>query len=90
MINERQVVKLKNLDVKDIDIRKLNNAGENFLTESEVIEHMIKLRLEYLENSELEKALDILEQDFNILNQSKPYQNRNSLYKRLYVDIEEK
>lgn len=51
---------------------------------------MIKLRLEYLENSELEKALDILEQDFNILNQSKPYQNRNSLYKRLYVDIEEK
>ena len=33
-MNENQVVKLTNLDVKDIDIRKLNNAGENFLTES--------------------------------------------------------
>lgn len=51
---------------------------------------MIKLRLEYLENSELEKALDTLEQDFNILSKSKAYQNRNSLYKRLYVEIEEK
>ena len=73
-----------------MNIRKLNNTGENFLTESEVIEHMIKLRLEYLENSELEKVLDTLEQDFNILSKSRAYQNRNSLYKRLYVEIEEK
>lgn len=35
-MSERQVVKLTNSDVKDIDIRKLNNAGENFLTESGV------------------------------------------------------
>ena len=33
-MNDNQVVKLTNSDVKDIDIRKLNNAGENFLTES--------------------------------------------------------
>ncbi len=35
-MNERQVVKLKNSDVKKSNIRKLNNAGENFLTESGV------------------------------------------------------
>lgn len=35
-MNDKQVIKLKNSDVKDIDIRKLNNAGENFLTESGV------------------------------------------------------
>lgn len=35
-MNENQVKKLKNSDVNLIDIRKLNNAGENFLTESGV------------------------------------------------------
>lgn len=35
-MNKNQVTKLKNSDVKDIDTRKLNNAGENFLTESGV------------------------------------------------------
>lgn len=35
-MNTNQVKKLKNSDVNQIDIRKLNNAGENFLTESGV------------------------------------------------------
>lgn len=35
-MTSNQVRKLKNSDVKQIDIRKLNNAGENFLTESGV------------------------------------------------------
>lgn len=35
-MNERQVIKLKNSNVKDIDFRKLHNTGENFLTESGV------------------------------------------------------
>lgn len=35
-MNNGQVVKLKNSDVKKGNIRKLNNAGENFLTESGV------------------------------------------------------
>lgn len=35
-MNPKQVIKVKNSDVKDIDFRKLNNAGENFLTESGV------------------------------------------------------
>ena len=34
--NENQVVKLKNSDMQNMHFRKLNNAGENFLTESGV------------------------------------------------------
>ncbi len=41
-MNPKQVIKLKNSDVKNIDIRKLNNAGENFLTESGVYKLVFK------------------------------------------------
>ena len=41
-MNSNQVVKVKNSDVKDIDIRKLNNAGENFLTEPGVYKFVFK------------------------------------------------
>ena len=34
--NDKQILKLKNSDVQDTQFRKLNNAGENFLTESGV------------------------------------------------------
>ena len=57
---------------------------------------MLKIRLEYVDNQnglkELQKALKTLEKDFTILSKSKPYHNRNknSSYKRLYVEIEEK
>ena len=55
---------------------------------------MIKIRLEYASNpkgiEELQKTLNILEKDFIILSKSKAYKNRNSLYKRIYVEIEEK
>ena len=37
-MSEKQVIKLANLDVKDLHFRKLNNAGENFLTESGVLQ----------------------------------------------------
>ena len=36
-MNEKQVIKLKNSDVHDMNFRKLNNRGENFLTESGVL-----------------------------------------------------
>ena len=36
-MNEKQVIKLTNLDVKDKKFRKLNNRGESFLTESGVL-----------------------------------------------------
>lgn len=41
-MNEKQVIKIKNSDVKNLDIRKLNNAGENFLTESGVYKLVFK------------------------------------------------
>lgn len=40
--NEKQIIKLKNSDVHDMHIRKLNNAGENFLTESGVYKLIFK------------------------------------------------
>lgn len=33
-MNGKQVIKVKNSDVNKVDIRKLNNSGENFLIES--------------------------------------------------------
>ena len=40
--NENQIVKVKNSDVHNLHIRKLNNAGENFLTESGVYKLVFK------------------------------------------------
>lgn len=41
-MNANQVIKVKNSDVRDKDIRKLNNAGENFITESGVYKLIFK------------------------------------------------
>lgn len=41
-MNKNQVIKLKNSDVGKADIRKINNAGENFLTESGVYKLVFK------------------------------------------------
>lgn len=41
-MNGRQYIKLTNSKVKDVDFRKLNNTGENFLTEEGVIELISK------------------------------------------------
>ena len=48
-MNEKQVVKLKNSDVTNCPIRKLNNAGENFLTESGVYKLIFKSHKEEAE-----------------------------------------
>lgn len=40
--NEKQVVKVKNSDLHNLHIRKMNNAGENFLTESGVYKLVFK------------------------------------------------
>lgn len=42
--NEKQIVKVKNSDVHSMHFRKLNNAGENFLTESGVYKLVFKSR----------------------------------------------
>lgn len=41
-MNSKQAILLKNSDVRDKDIRKLNNAGEKFLTESGVYKLIFK------------------------------------------------
>ena len=41
-MNDKQVMKLKNSDVQDMNFRKLNNAGENFLTERGVFKLAFK------------------------------------------------
>ena len=43
-MNKNQVVKLTNSDVASTNIRKLNNAGENFLTESGLYKLLMKSR----------------------------------------------
>lgn len=48
-MNDRQVRKFKNSDVENTDIRKLNNAGENFLTESGVYKLIFKSNKEQAE-----------------------------------------
>lgn len=45
-MNYKQAILLKNSDVQDKDIRKLNNAGEKFLTESGVYKLIFKSRKE--------------------------------------------
>lgn len=47
--NEKQVIKLTNLDMHNMHIRKLNNAGENFLTESGVYKLIFKSKKEEAE-----------------------------------------
>ena len=49
-MNKNQVIKLTNSDVKDIDFRKLNNRGENFLTECGVFKLAFKSNKKEAEN----------------------------------------
>lgn len=48
-MNEKQAIKLRNSDIGNSDIRKLNNAGENFLTESGVYKLIFKSHKEEAE-----------------------------------------
>ena len=47
--NEKQKIKLRHLDIANTYIRKLNNAGENFLTETGVYKLIFKSRKEEAE-----------------------------------------
>ena len=54
---------------------------------------MLKIRITYNreDKKELEKAIEKLEKDFNILNKSKVYQGRGeSKYNNIYLDVENK
>ncbi len=55
--NDKQVVKVKNSDVKDKNFRKLNNAGENFLTSEGALKLISSARKGQEVKTKLIKAL---------------------------------
>lgn len=60
--NNNQVIKLKNSDMHEMHIRKLNNAGENFLTESGVYKLIFKSHKEEAERFQDWVTDDVLPQ----------------------------
>lgn len=61
-MSQKQAILLKNSDVQDKDIRKLNNAGEKFLTESGVYKLIFKSRKEEAEKFQDWVADEVLPQ----------------------------
>lgn len=59
-MTHKQVVKLTNSDVKDIDFRKLHNTGENFLTESGIYKLTFRSNKEQAEEFQNWLAEDVL------------------------------
>ena len=54
---------------------------------------MLKIRITYSieDEKELEKALEKIEKEFNVLSKSKSYRGRGeSKYNNIYVDVENK
>lgn len=51
---------------------------------------MLKIRITFNKNnkSELEQAIEILEKEFEVIDISREYDNRNSSYSRVYADVE--
>lgn len=80
-MNEKQVIKLKNSDVKDIDFRKLNNRGENFLTESGVYKLIFKSHKE-----EAEKFQDwVTDEVLPTIRKTGGYVNNDELFINTYL-----
>lgn len=51
---------------------------------------MLKIRLSYLNDKELNKFTRTLNNNYKIISQSKSYPNRNSDYKRIYIEAAER
>lgn len=79
-MSSKQVIKLKNSEVKDIDIRKLNNAGENFLTESGVYKLIFKSH-----KKEAERFQDwVTDEVLPIIRKTGGYVNNDELFVDTY------
>lgn len=79
--NEKQVIKLTNSDVHDMHIRKLNNAGENFLTESGVYKLIFKSHKE-----EAEKFQDwVTDEVLPTIRKTGGYVNNDELFINTYL-----
>ena len=78
-MNNKQVVKLTNSKVKDIDFRKLHNTGENFLTESGVYKLIFKSK-----KKEAEKFQDwVTDEVLPTIRKHGAYMTENTLEKAL-------
>lgn len=55
---------------------------------------MIKIRATITNSQELDKLIEVLEDNFTLLQISRKYENKTgnekSLYKRVYIDLEQK
>ena len=79
--NEKQVIKLTNLDVHDMHIRKLNNRGESFLTESGVYKLIFKSHKE-----EAEKFQDwVTDEVLPTIRKTGGYVNNDELFINTYL-----
>lgn len=79
--NEKQVIKLTNLDVHDMHIRKLNNRGESFLTESGVYKLIFKSHKE-----EAEKFQDwVTDEVLPTIRKTGGYVNNDELFISTYL-----
>lgn len=79
--NEKQVIKLTNLDVHDMHIRKLNNRGESFLTESGVYKLIFKSHKE-----EAEKFQDwVTDEVLPSIRKTGGYVNNDELFINTYL-----
>lgn len=80
-MNDKQVIKLRNSDIGKTDIRKLNNAGENFLTESGVYKLIFKSNKE-----EAEKFQDwVTDEVLPTIRKTGGYVNNDDLFINTYL-----
>jgi prophage antirepressor-like protein len=91
--NEKQVIKLKNSDMHDMHIRKLNNAGENFITESGVYKLIFKSKKEEAEEFQdwvTDEVLPTLRRTGEYKLHSKIEENNNDYIKIEQSKLEQK
>ena len=80
-MNEKQIIKLTNSDVKDKKFRKLNNRGESFLTESGVYKLIFKSHKE-----EAEKFQDwVTDEVLPTIRKTGGYVNNDELFINTYL-----
>lgn len=91
-MNDKQVVKLKNSDVVNSNIRKLNNAGENFLTESGVYKLIFKSKKKQAEKFQdwvTDEVLPQIRKTGSYQSQQKLINGLNETIKQMQGTIEE-
>lgn len=79
--NEKQIIKVKNSDMHNAHIRKLNNAGENFLTESGVYKLIFNSR-----KPEAERFSDwVTDEVLPMIRKTGGYVNNDDLFISTYL-----